>query len=133
MTNSTYIHYDPQLPISLSVDPLTEQTMTPYQYTYQNPVRYIDPTGMAAEPPGDYYTKKGVWLGSDGKNDNKVYTADSMSEIENKNGSISTVFNNAEELPISHSEFRKQSATVYAESSAYKMNTVTDDLEKEMF
>lgn len=132
MTNSIYIH-DPHLPISLSVDPLTEQTMTPYQYTYQNPVRYIDPTGMAAEPPGDYYTKKGVWLGSDGKNDNKVYTADSMSEIENKNGSISTVFNNAEELPISHSEFRKQSATVYAESSAYKMNTVTDDLEKEMF
>lgn len=49
MTNSTYIHYDPHLPISLSVDPLTEQTMTPYQYTYQNPIKYIDPTGMAPE------------------------------------------------------------------------------------
>ncbi|MFV0305102.1 MAG: hypothetical protein ACK5IC_06455 [Moheibacter sp.] len=32
-----------------SVDPLAEQTMTPYQYTYQNPVRYIDPTGMSGE------------------------------------------------------------------------------------
>lgn len=48
MKNSVYIFYGSQLPISLSVDPLTEQTMTPYQYTYQNPVRYIDPTGMAA-------------------------------------------------------------------------------------
>lgn len=27
--------------------------MTPYQYTYQNPVRYIDPTGMAAEEVDD--------------------------------------------------------------------------------
>ena len=63
MTNSTYIHYDPQLPISLSVDPLTEQTMTPYQYTYQNPVRYIDPTGMAAEDPqGDPPTKSGNYI-----------------------------------------------------------------------
>lgn len=37
-----------------SVDPLAEMTMTPYQYTYQNPIRFIDPTGMAAEdpPPG---------------------------------------------------------------------------------
>src|SRR5690606_24661167 len=35
--------------ISLSVDPLAEQTMTPYQYTYQNPVRYIDPDGKAPQ------------------------------------------------------------------------------------
>ena len=26
-----------------------EKTMTPYQYTYQNPIRYTDPTGMSAE------------------------------------------------------------------------------------
>src|SRR5690606_24233030 len=48
MRNSTYIFYGPQLPISLSVDPLTDQTMTPYQYTYQNPINLIDPTRMAA-------------------------------------------------------------------------------------
>lgn len=46
-------YYDPQTSIFISVDPLTEQTMTPYQYTYQNPVRYIDPTGMAAEKVDD--------------------------------------------------------------------------------
>jgi RHS repeat-associated protein len=42
-------YYDPRTSIFLSVDPLTESTMTPYQYTYQNPVRYIDPTGMSGE------------------------------------------------------------------------------------
>lgn len=49
MTNSTYIFYGPQLPISLSVEPLTEQTMTPYQYTYQNPIKYVDPDGKAPQ------------------------------------------------------------------------------------
>ncbi len=31
------------------MDPLVEQTMTPYQYVTNNPVRYIDPTGMVPE------------------------------------------------------------------------------------
>ena len=35
----------------LSVDPLAEITMTPYQYTSQNPINYIDPTGMSGENP----------------------------------------------------------------------------------
>ncbi|GHV15297.1 hypothetical protein FACS1894169_06250 [Bacteroidia bacterium] len=35
--------------IFLSVDQLVEQTGTPYQYCYQNPVKLIDPTGMAPE------------------------------------------------------------------------------------
>ena len=61
MRNSVYIFYGPQLPISLSVDPLAEQTMTPYQYTYQNPVRYIDPTGMAAESGDDWIRGTKNW------------------------------------------------------------------------
>lgn len=92
----------------------------------------IDPTGMSAVD-GDYYTKSGTWLGSDGKNDNKVYTADSVSTVENEDGSTSKVFNNARELSVSHSEFRQQASTVYAESSAYKMNKMTDELQKEMY
>lgn len=48
-------YYDPRISVWLSVDPLTEETMTPYQYTYQNPLRYIDPTGMAAEDNDDWY------------------------------------------------------------------------------
>ena len=41
-------YYDPRISNWLSVDPLAEQTMTPYQYTYQNPINLVDPTGMAA-------------------------------------------------------------------------------------
>lgn len=42
-------YYDPRISVWLSVDPLAEHTMTPYQYTYQNPLRYIDPIGMSGE------------------------------------------------------------------------------------
>lgn len=44
-------YYDAKTSVWLSVDPLMEQTMQPYQYTYQNPIRYIDPTGMSGEDP----------------------------------------------------------------------------------
>lgn len=47
----------------ISVDPLAEQTMTPYQYTYQNPINLVDPTGMAGEK-SDGWGKK---IGEDGK------------------------------------------------------------------
>ena len=42
-------YYDPRISVWLSVDPLAEQTMTPYQYTYQNPINLTDPTGMAPD------------------------------------------------------------------------------------
>ena len=48
-------YYNPRISTFISVDPLAEHTMTPYQYTYQNPVKYIDPTGMAAEDPPNLY------------------------------------------------------------------------------
>ncbi|CVK17220.1 hypothetical protein Ga0061079_1251 [Apibacter mensalis] len=57
----------------MSVDPLFEKTMTPYQYTYQNPLKYTDPTGMKGEgaqsdpPPGAPFSHGTVWKDSDGK------------------------------------------------------------------
>nr|WP_317632024.1 RHS repeat-associated core domain-containing protein [uncultured Flavobacterium sp.] len=42
-------YYDPKLSIFLSVDPLAEETMTPYQYVNNNPINMVDPTGMSAE------------------------------------------------------------------------------------
>ncbi|KAA5535580.1 RHS repeat-associated core domain-containing protein [Paenimyroides baculatum] len=45
-------YYDPRISIFVSVDPLAEQTMTPYQYVNNNPIMFTDPTGMSAEGAG---------------------------------------------------------------------------------
>ena len=44
-------YYNPKISIWLSVDPLAEKypNFNPYNYTLQNPIRFIDPTGMAAK------------------------------------------------------------------------------------
>lgn len=44
-------YYNPKTSLWLSVDPLAEKmpSWSPYAYTYNNPVRFVDPTGMIAE------------------------------------------------------------------------------------
>ena len=42
-------YYDPRISIFVSVDPLAEQTMEPYLYVSNNPINFIDPTGMYGE------------------------------------------------------------------------------------
>jgi RHS repeat-associated protein len=46
-------YYDPQRSFWLSVDPLVEITMSPYAYTWNDPVNYTDPSGMLGERIGD--------------------------------------------------------------------------------
>lgn len=78
-------YYDPRLSIFISVDPLVEQTFEPYSYVGNNPINFIDPTGMSKD--GDYYSRDGNWLGHDGVDDNKVYRLKDGQEpnYENKN------------------------------------------------
>ncbi|GAA4160700.1 hypothetical protein GCM10022217_25140 [Chryseobacterium ginsenosidimutans] len=45
-------YYDPQRSFWLSVDPLVEITMSPYAYTWNDPVNYTDPTGRIGDPGG---------------------------------------------------------------------------------
>src|SRR5690606_32068940 len=46
-------YFSPKYNLMLSVDPMYElyPSFSPYAYTLQNPVRYVDPTGMTVEDP----------------------------------------------------------------------------------
>lgn len=58
-------YYDPRVSIWLSVDPLAEKfpNVSPYSFVFNNPVRFIDPTGMAPEfrkdENGNLHVEKG--------------------------------------------------------------------------
>ncbi|GAA4160689.1 hypothetical protein GCM10022217_25110 [Chryseobacterium ginsenosidimutans] len=64
-------YYDPQRSFWLSIDPLVEITMSPYAYTWNDPVNYTDPTGMIGERIGD----------PGGPNINKIYDGGTIEEV----------------------------------------------------
>ncbi|WP_369412523.1 RHS repeat-associated core domain-containing protein [Mesonia aestuariivivens] len=53
-------YYNPKWSIWLSVDPLAEKYpgWSPYNYTLQNPVKFVDPTGMVVE----YHKDNSLWF-----------------------------------------------------------------------
>ncbi|MBR4786281.1 MAG: hypothetical protein IK013_00140 [Bacteroidales bacterium] len=58
--------------IWLSVDPQASKypSLSPYVYCADNPIKLVDPNG---EEVGDYFSMSGRYLGTDGKNDDKIY------------------------------------------------------------
>ncbi len=81
-------NYDAFLPIFTSLDPLCEKYyhISPYAYCGNNPIKFIDPTGMMY---GDFYDQNGVLIGSDGINDGKAYvikTTKTSKDYENEAG-----------------------------------------------
>jgi RHS repeat-associated protein len=68
-------------PTFISRDPMFEKypSISPYTYCANNPMKFVDPTGMVA---GDFMDENGVIIGNDGINDGKLYAL--------KNEAIST-------------------------------------------
>jgi len=64
----------------LSVDPMADKypSISPYAYCAWNPVKLVDPDGQEY---GDYFSSTGVWLGSDGINDGKLYRQVDFTDI----------------------------------------------------
>ncbi len=80
-------YYDPRISIFVSVDPLAEETMTPYQYVTNNPVNMIDPDGRK-EYENDYKGKlgKGDWRKDDRVLENDVWKNANKYNLQQKGG-----------------------------------------------
>jgi len=92
-------YYNPRLSIWYGVDPLAKKmpSWSPYSYSFDNPVRYTDPTGMIPQDPIygiNFWNKKLKLIGDDGKKDGKAYivTGGVKNDVEKatKNGKFYT-------------------------------------------
>ncbi|KQM56829.1 hypothetical protein ASE55_19385 [Chryseobacterium sp. Leaf201] len=84
-------YYNPRLSIWYGVDPLAENysSWSPYAYTFDNPVIYTDPSGMAPEKelPDNQKLGKGDWHKSDREANTQVWKDANKYNLQQKNGS----------------------------------------------
>jgi hypothetical protein len=74
----------------LSTDPLAEVSPheSPYIYCSNNPIMFVDPTGMIKELPDDQKLGKGDWHKSDRENNTDVWKNANKHNLQQANGSL---------------------------------------------
>jgi Leucine-rich repeat (LRR) protein len=77
--------YDSRIGRRWNIDPIDKPWISPYHAFSNKPILNIDPNGAN---DGDYYSKDGKKLGSDGKNDDKAYVSDKATIENATQGSI---------------------------------------------
>lgn len=86
-------------PLQASANPILPQSWNRYSYSYNNPLRFTDPSGMIA---GDFYNLDGKKIGTDGVDDKKIHIVldnDEAKKIEKTKGNYTGTVDSKFTLP----------------------------------
>ena len=126
-------YYDPGYSRFTTMDPLSEKfySWSPYVYCYNNPMRFIDPTGMAAD---DYYDKvNGKYLGNDSGVPGKMRLIDNKQYSEIKNSSEGNILDKMNKLQAAGTEITINNSKIQTDLQAVADNSTSQGVENQIY